>query len=58
MFLDSYAERGFAGRKKIKILNYHFNEILEALLRDGEKYLSIVYANSKSYDQLERLPEF
>ena len=34
-FQESYAERGFAGKKKIKLLNYHFNEILESLLKDS-----------------------
>lgn len=24
-FLEFYAERGFAGKKKLNILNYHFN---------------------------------
>ena len=57
-FLKSYEERGFAGKKKLKILNFHFNEILEHILNDSDNYISLVYSNIKSYDKLSPLPDF
>jgi hypothetical protein len=57
-FLDIYAERGFAGSRKTKLLNYHFNEILEAMVKDSERYLSLMFANSDSWDDLRPLEGF
>ena len=53
-----YAERGFAGSRKTKLLNYHFNEILEAMVKDSERYLILMFAKSKSWEDLEPLPEY
>lgn len=35
MIIDFYTERGFAGKRKFQILNYHFNELLESFLKDS-----------------------
>ena len=45
--MQTYAMHGFAGSKKMEIINYYYNEIIESLLRDSERYFCLICANSK-----------
>jgi hypothetical protein len=57
-FLKSYDEHGFGGSRKKNILNYYFNEMLEALIKDSEKYLFLMCNQSKNYETMKGLETY
>lgn len=54
-FVKIYQEHGFAGSKKTELLNYYFNEILEAMMRDSERYLSLLLIKSPDESEVKGL---
>lgn len=56
-FMNTYALHGFGGSKKIEIINYYFNEILEAMMRDSERYFCLMCLNAKSGYELKGFPD-